>query len=803
VTEPGGTETALGGPEVVIDLTPPDLALDAGAAAGGHVVNLAEHGGGITLGGTGEPGAAITVVIEGVEAATVVGEDGTWQVSLAPGTIAGGERLAAVEVTARDGFGNSTVVSGEVALDTVPHPLSIAGVGGDGVVNGAEAAGGVMLSGGSAPGAVVTVSLGGVIREVVTGTDGVWRAVYEPGSLPGGEYDATVTAQTVDAAGNPSSAEATIRVDTEVSAFTLQGAPGGADGVINAAEQGGGFVLTGQVEPGSTVVVRFAGSEVAAQVAPDGSWSAHVDGARIPGGTYAAQAVAVATDAAGNTREQVRTVSVDTEAGLLVLDAAGIAGDGVINAAEADAGVTVTGTADPGAVVVVSLAGVERTVVADGGGAWQAVYGSGAVPRGVQVAQVSARTVDAAGNATEATGEVRVDTQVDDLSLGAMNVAVGVDGRDVINSAVNAGGFAVTGTIEPGSRVWVTIEGVRQEAVVGGDGDWVAQFAPGALAGGEREAAMLVEVIDAAGNRATLSDSVRIDTLVNRLDHDGGVGGDGVVNLAEAGAGITLSGRVEPGSTAQVAVFGRVYDAVVDGAGNWSLVVPAADVPLIEGEVEMTVTATDWAGNMAVIADGFTLDMVAPDTPGIIGYFRQGDGYRNATVETGEDAITIHQVNATGDVAPLDLGVQENAFTGETDYFFLDGAGQLRSVPDGSQLVVTATDAGGNASSTYVVLDETNTQVVDLATPDLAPFNIETIDLRFGDQAQLSLTEAQVRALSESSDTVMVQGGADDRLTLAGAVSGGSTRIDGQDFDIYTLGEDATVVVDSDIQVVT
>ena len=124
-------------------------------------------------------------------------------------------------------------------------------------------------------------------------------------------------------------------------------------------------------------------------------------------------------------------------------------------------------------------------------------------------------------------------------------------------------------------------------------------------------------------------------------------------------------------------------------------------------------------------------------------------------------------------------------------------------MPDGSQLVVTGTDPGGNASSTYVVLDETNTQVVDVTNPNLSGFNIETIDLRFGDQAQLSLTEAQVRALSENSDAVMVQGGADDQVTISGAVSGGSTRIDGQDFDIYTLGDDATVVVDSDVQVVT
>jgi hypothetical protein len=446
---------------------------------------------------------------------------------------------------------------------------------------------------------------------------------------------------------------------------------------------------------------------------------------------------------------------------------------------------------------------VEHTVIADGAGRWQSTYASGEITRGTHDPVVSARTVDAAGNEARVEGTVHVDTVVENLGLRDLNIAIGADGRDVINNDIATAGFDVTGTIEPGSRVFITIDGVRHEAVVDTAGNWTARFGPGEIASGERVAGLLVEVTDRAGNTATLSDTVQVDTLVNRLDHAGPVTADNVVNLSEAASGLTLSGRVEAGSTAQVAVFGRVYDTVVDGAGNWSLVVPAGEVPVTEGTVGMVVTATDWAGNTAVINDGFTLDLVAPETPAIIGYFRQGNGYRNATVETGDDAISIHQVSAGGAVNELDLGVQQNQFTGETDYFFLDGAGRPQAIPDGSQLVVTATDAGGNAASTYVVLDETATQVVNITNPNLGGFNIETIDLRFGDQAQLTLTEAQIRALSENSDTVLVQGGADDRVTITGAQAQGSTVVGGERFDIYTLGNDATVVVDSDIQVVT
>ena len=805
VTEPDGTETTLAGPDVVIDLTPPDIAVEEGTQAVGHVVNLVDHEDGVEISGSGEPGAGILVAVDGVEAQTVVDDAGAWQVVFDPADLPGGEREAQVTITATDGFGNTTVVTDVLEIDTVPHPISInaGAVGGDGVVNFDEAAGGVEITGTSTAGATVIVTVDGASREVVTGADGTWRAVYEAGSLPGGEYDATVSASTVDAAGNASQTSETVRIDTEVRDFDMQGNPGGVDGVINAAEQGGGFVMTGQVEPGSAVVAEFAGSTVNAVVAADGSWTATFTGAQVPGGTYSADVVATATDAAGNSSELRQAVAVDTEAGHLTLNAAAIGGDGVINAAEADAGVLVTGQADPGATVIVSLDGVEHSVRADQTGQWRSRYNSGEITRGVHEADVTARTVDAAGNETQVAGTVQVDTQVDNLSLEDLNLAIGADGRDVINNDVATGGFVVTGTIETGSQVFVTIDGVRHEAEVDGNGNWTARFGPNEIAPGERDADIRVDVTDPAGNTAFIEDTVRVDTFVNALDHAGPVTADNVVNIAEAGAGVTLTGQVEAGSSVRVEVFGRSYDAVVAPNGVWSVEVLGRDVPAQEGSVDMVVIATDWAGNTDRITEGFAIDTVAPDTPGIVGYFRQGDGYRNATVETSEDDIAIHQVDAGGNVRELDLGVHENSFTGETDYFFLDGAGRPASVPDGSQLVVSGTDPGGNASSTYVVLDETNTQVVDVTNPNLAGFNIETIDLRFGDQAELTLTEAQLRGLSGNSDQVVVQGGADDQVTITGAQAAGQTQIDGQTFDVYTLGNDATVVVDEDINTIT
>jgi len=805
VSEPDGTETTLEGPVVVIDTTQPDVVIEDGVVSTDDIVNAEDYADGIEITGHGEPGAEIAVVIEGVTETTVIGEDGQWQVVFDPADIPGGEREVAVVITATDGFGNSTVVTDVVAIDTVPHPIAInsGAVGGDGVVNLVEEAAGVAITGTSTAGATVTVTVEGVSRDVVVGADGTWTAEFDPGTLPGGQYETEVTATTVDAAGNASSTSGTFRVDTEVRDFGMSGTPGGADGVINAAEQGDGFTMSGTVEPGSSVKLTFGDAVVDAVVAADGRWTATFTGAQIAGGTYTGDVVAVATDAAGNVSELRQAVSVDTEAGLLTLNAGAIAGDGVINGAEADAGVLVTGTADAGATVSVSLDGVEHTVQADGAGRWQSRYESAEITRGTHVPEVSARTVDAAGNPTEVDATVRVDTQVDNLSLSDLNLAIGADGRDVINNDIATGGFNVTGTIEPGSRVFVTIDGVQHEAQVAGNGTWVANFGPNEIASGERDAALRVDVTDAAGNSAFLTDTVRVDTLVNDLSQDGPVTPDNIVNIPEAAGGVTLTGQVEAGSSADVRIFGKTYQAAVDANGNWSVTLPNGDIPRQDGQAAMVVSATDWAGNTREITGSLTLDMVAPETPGIVGYFRQGDGYRNATVETSTDDVSIHQVDKSGNVRELALGEQVNQFTGETDYFFLDGAGRLSPVSDGSQLVVTSTDAGGNTASTYVVLDETSTSVVNIANPNLSAFDIETIDLRFGDQAQLSLSEAQILALSGNSDTVLVQGGADDRVTLTGAEAAGSTVIDGQGFDIYTLGNDATVVVDDDIQIVT
>lgn len=804
VKEPDGTETTLAGPDVIIDTTPPAVDFAATTVATDDLVNLEEYNAGIDVSGTGEAGATIVVTIEGVSHSTTVAADGTWSVIYTAGELPEGEYDTVVTVVASDSYGNTATITEDIRIDTVPHPISIDAdtVEGDGVVNFVEASDGTTITGTSAAGATVTVTVDGVSEQTVVGADGRWSVTFAPGALPGGEYDATITASTVDAAGNASSTSETIRIDTEVRNFTMTGETGGADGVINAAEQPAGFTITGTTEPGATVVLQMNGETVQAVVDAAGSWTATFSGSQIASGTYSATLTATTTDLAGNVESLTQVVDVDTDAGVLTLNATAIGGDGTINAAEAAGGVPVTGTADPGATVIVTLNGVSHTTVADAAGNWVTTYASGEIAPGDYTPQVSAMTTDAAGNSRAVEATVHVDTRVDNLAFNDHALAVTTDGADVINHAVASAGFDITGTVEIGSTVLVTLDGVTHQAVVDSAGNWTASFGAGEIAAGERMADLVVNVTDPAGNTAQLTDRVEVDTFVNQLSQSGTIEGDNIVNTAEAADGVQVAGQVEPGSTVTLSVFGQTHNASVDASGNWTVTIPAGAIPAGEMTASMVIAATDSAGNTSSISQPLTIDTLTPDDPDVVGYFREGGGYRSVTAEMTDENVTIHQVDGAGNVNPLAVHASDDAFLGETDYHFLNAAGAPTTIPDGSELIVTNADDAGNASSTYMVLDETTGNTVDVANPNLIGFNIDEIDLRFGDNSDLTLTEAQIRALSGNSDQVIVRGGADDTVTIAGATASGTTQIDGETFHVYTLGGDATVMIDDQINVV-
>ena len=94
-----------------------------------------------------------------------------------------------------------------------------------------------------------------------------------------------------------------------------------------------------------------------------------------------------------------------------------------------------------------------------------------------------------------------------------------------------------------------------------------------------------------------------------------------------------------------------------------------------------------------------------------------------------------------------------------------------------------------------------------VAGPDMLKFSSvypgERILIGRDEAADLTLTEADINALSGNADTLTVHGEADDTLTITGASAAGTETIDGETYNVYTIGDDGTtLIVDEDINTV-
>lgn len=823
VTQPGGGPVIeLAGPPVVIDTTPPLVTFTEGTVSAGHVVNGDDHRDGVRIAGTSEPGARLEVTIGTVTHNVTVGDSGRWQVDFTPSELPAGDYSRDVSVVARDSFNNNASYGDAVQVDTIPDPIVIHSglVGGDGTVNMDEARGGYVVTGTSTPGNMLTLErfdgVTTITRTVQVQPNGTWRVEYLPGEVRQGEYNVTLNASTSDAAGNIGRANATVRVDT-VHFVTIDPTPLGDNDLINRLAADGGVTLRGTTQPGSVVEVRF-GSILREVTSVDGTWSVQYTAAdfnrlNLARNEYTDAFQVTARDAAGNVSTAGRTVRVDTVIDLTIND--GIATDGLINAAERSAGVWLSGMTEPGARVMVQLAGgTSKPAEVEASGAWRVRFDAADIPTGQDTLQVSATATDRAGNSTSTNRNVLLDTEVRDFAFTSTGVAA--DGIINGTEASATAGLVVTGTVEAGSRVFVTLgEGagaVTREATVTGD-TWSLRLDPSDIRAGEYASRITAVATDAAQNNARIMHDMIVDTRLNRLELDRPIAGDNVVNMAESQGGLVLTGRVEAalanGNLSSVSVMfdGRPYQATVDAAGNWRAEVPAANIRKGTYTTEVIVTATDGAGNAGSLSPvSLSVDTDAPDSPFVADYTRNHSGISSVSINTTADQVSLTQVRADDTLAPINSEATVIARRGETllDFGQTLGNGTFEAtpLPDGSHLVITATDQAGNSSGTFLAFDELSTSVIDLSAPLAGGMRIEAIDLSFAEDSQLTLTEAQILALSPDSRSITVHGGVDDAVTLSGArlVAGETQTIEGRRYEIYEMGN-ARVIVDEDVRI--
>ncbi|SFK68588.1 Ig-like domain-containing protein [Shimia haliotis] len=788
VTAPGGTVYDLDGPTVDIDTTAPDAVVTQGTQSVGEVVNAAEADAGHVITGTGEAGAAITVEIDGTTHTTTVQNDGTWSVTFAGGEITSGEYETVVTITSTDARGNTTTVTDVLEVDTIAPGATLGTVEGDNVINASEASNGVVLTGTGEPGSTLSIDFQGLTRTVTVDGNGVWSMSYAAGEIAAGTYDSDVTITATDAAGNSATQTFAVRVDTESSATITS--PIAGDGTANAAEVATGLTLTGTAEAGAQVAVTVEGVTRTTIADGNGNWTASWSAAEVPQGIYQSTATVVATDASGNSSTVSETFTVDTEVSASITPNQ-LGGDDTANAAEVASGMTLTGTADAGSQVQITLEGVTRTVTADSFGNWTASWTAAEIPQGTYDSTVTVVATDPAGNSTSTAATVHVDTE---LSVGYNSGQAG--GDDVANAADVAGGVTLTGTADAGTMVQVTLEGITRTVTATAGGTWSAAFTSAEIPQGEYDATVSVTGTDAAGNVATTTGTLRVDTSTTvTLDVNAAMF-TSPVNAAQMQGGLVLDGTAEAGATVTVTVEGVTRTTTADGSGNWYVTYePGA---LAEGTytASATLTVTDAAGNSASTSATFDIDTEIT-TPIVQSVTFADDDVSSVSLTTEDQSYEIHALHANGSTS--ELATTEVAMGGDESLFVLNPRAS-----DGTHLVISSEDSAGNLSDTLLVLDDnvTNTGTLDHAALD--GFNIEGIELDYASDAHLTLTEAQIRDLSDTSDTLTIHGGSDDQVTVSGAQSTGQTvDIEGEVYDVYTIGDDGvTLVIDQDINVI-
>lgn len=799
ITNAGGTTSTTG--KLVVDTEIDVTMAEAGGADG--VINAVEHAAGVTLTGTVPGGDTVVVTIDGVDYGAVV-TGSSWSLDVPASVMGAGEYTQNVTITATDAAGNSATSSATVVVDTITSvTLDTSSVGGaDNVVNNVEHNDGVILTGTAQAGASVVVTMGGISQTVTANGSGAWSATYTSVQVPTGEETLAVTAVATDAVGNTATATGSVTVDTFVNELELtSNSAGGIDGVVNFNESGQAITMSGTVEAGSTVSVNLHNVVMAATVDANGNWSVTYPGGTLPGGEYNTSVTVTATDAAGNTSSLSDSVTVDTVAGDLALSTQPIEIDDVVNMVEAQDGVIIHGTATPGLIVTVGFGSSTMNVLAQADGTWSATFPASMVPADQSAAQITASITDAAGNYKEVSDTVAIDTVVQPHEWSSNPI----EGDNVINAAEAANGVVLSGTTEAGSTVSVEFGGQAVNVTAGADGAWSANFPDSTIAtGAEYMANMQATAIDLAGNVSVITGSVEVDTYVNNLTTTDPVEGDNIVNAAEAADGVTLNGTVEAGSSVQVS-FGHgngtiTQAASVDAFGNWSVTFAGGDIPKGEYDANITIAATDAHGNTDSITDSFRVDTSAPEATDISNIVLDSSGVDAIKIAVTDNDVTVTEVTSNGSTTQLadqDDGDLNDAQT-KTEFEF------DAPLPDGSHLIVNETDDAGNDNATYLVLEETGTNVVDMGGLD--GFDIGAIDLSFAKDADLTLDLATIEGLSDDNNNLVIHGGDGDldQVTILGASdSGTSTTINGETYDIYTMGDDAQIFIEDGINVTT
>ncbi|MCX8287866.1 Ig-like domain-containing protein [Enterobacter pseudoroggenkampii] len=756
--------------------------------AGDNVINAAEVAAGQTLSGkvtNAEAGNTVTVTIGGNTYTATVQSDLTWSVNVPESVLTAlGNGDLTVSATVTNGHGNTGTGEREIVIDANLPGLRVDTAAGDDVINSIEHTQNLIVSGtsdGLAAGTTLTVTVNGKTYAASVLADGSWRAAIpaaDVAAFAAGTVTVTVAGQS--AAGNPVTISHDVTVDLAAVAISIDAIT--TDDVINAAEKGADLVLSGStsnVEENQTVTITFGGKTYTAKVDADGRWTATVPSADLAGLKDGDASVQVSvTNAHGNSASAGREYSVDATAPTVSIDT--VAGDNVINASEAAAGVAISGTttAEVGQTVTVTLGGKSYTAQVQQGGIWSVnVPGSDLSALADNGYTVQVSVSDAAGNPGSAGKAITLDTTPPTVSFNA------VAGDDVINSVEHGQAQIVSGTAtgaSVGDKLVITIGSNQYTTTVDASGNWsvgVPASVISALTDGT--VTLSATITDGAGNSSTQTHDVVVNTASVALTVNT-VSGDDVINAAEAGSSLVINGssaQLASGTQVTVTLNGKSYTATIQSDGSWTTTVPAADVgALADGaRYQVSVSAQDSAGNSASATHGISVDTTAPVVS--IGTLSVDDMLNAAEAQL---PLTVHGSSSAeaGQTVTVTLGGKTyTALVGSDGTWTLDvPAADLAALSQGA-LTVTASvnDKAGNNGQT------THTLTVDTVAPTVTISTVADDDI-VNNAEQLAGQTIRGTTTAEQGQTVTVSFNGHSYQATVGADGSWSVFVPGRDF---------------------
>ncbi|MFK1056061.1 Ig-like domain-containing protein, partial [Pseudomonas aeruginosa] len=723
---------------------------------------------GVELSGTAEPGVRVILTDGNGNPIGQTLADGSGSWSFTPSTpLANGTVVNAV---AQDPAGNTSGPA-STTVDTVAPATPVINASNGSVITGtAEVGAKVILTDGN----------GNPIGETTADGSGNWT--FTPGTpLANGTV---INAVAEDAAGN-ASGPASTTVDSVAPSAPLLSIS--ADGAL----------LTGTAEPNSQVRIVVNGdtaNPITVTVDGAGNFSLPFAPPLITGELIAG----VAVDAAGNVSGPATINAPDLAPPTISVPEAA---DTWINAAEIGDGIQVDVTVRPtmqvGQVVTVKFAGqngyeaeVSHTLTAGDIAAGNLTLtltppgGMGPFPEGA-----STVTADINGGTASTPVPFTIDTippATPVLSLVGNILTISAEPGTELTVTVDVGGVTATATVTADNSGLASLNLLTDLDI---DFSWDQLL----------NAQVSVVGRDPAGNPSNTA-SIGVGTSIEQPVTIGNFGLD--VSLNPLNPRFGFSGTTEPDSSVVIRVITPALNVELlpiqaDSSGNFSLNLLS---PTILTQLGLNIT------DILNLGSQISFNLVSTDSNG------NDSAAYGITLTPNGLSLNIGQIDVNGtsgdDVLSGANGSSEHINGGDgSDLIFNVGTGDHVVAGNGNDTIqITATDFvsidGGAGFDTLVLANGIDLDYNAVGVGTLS--NLERIDLGKGDSGSvLTLTAAEVDAITDANNTLQITGENNDTLNVVGAVNTGTTQlINGITYDVYTFGSTTLLIEDNTVQVV-